>query len=82
MNPPYWSKVHLSESLGMPILSQLFWHTAYVQLGATAPKTPDPRVVVKGEAILPRRSNPFEWTLVGQGKKLHHLRYRQQGYSQ
>uniref|UniRef100_A0A8D3DFR3 Uncharacterized protein n=1 Tax=Scophthalmus maximus TaxID=52904 RepID=A0A8D3DFR3_SCOMX len=84
--PGIWSRdgVHLSDSLGMPILSQLFWHAAYVQLEATAPTeavlprvsprtSPPrfcPRIVVKGEVIVPRRSNPFEWTVVGQGKKV------------
>uniref|UniRef100_A0A8D3CZP6 Uncharacterized protein n=1 Tax=Scophthalmus maximus TaxID=52904 RepID=A0A8D3CZP6_SCOMX len=84
--PGIWSRdgVHLSDSLGIPILSQLFWHAAYVQLEATAPTEAVPprvsprtslprfcpRIVVKGEVIVPRRSNPFEWTVVGRGKKV------------
>uniref|UniRef100_A0A8D3DIW2 Uncharacterized protein n=1 Tax=Scophthalmus maximus TaxID=52904 RepID=A0A8D3DIW2_SCOMX len=73
----------ICDSLGMPILSQLFWQAAYVQLEAIAPTeavpprvsprtSPPrfcPRIFLKGEVIMPRRSNPFEWTVVGQGKK-------------
>uniref|UniRef100_A0A8D3E1U8 Uncharacterized protein n=1 Tax=Scophthalmus maximus TaxID=52904 RepID=A0A8D3E1U8_SCOMX len=35
----------------------------------TSPPRFCPRIFLKGEVIMPRRSNPFEWTVVGQGKK-------------
>ncbi|XP_047186363.1 uncharacterized protein LOC124849802 [Scophthalmus maximus] len=37
----------------------------------TSPPRFCPRIFLKGEVIMPRRSNPFEWTVVGQGKKTH-----------
>ncbi|XP_078146317.1 uncharacterized protein LOC144542829 [Centroberyx gerrardi] len=77
-----WSRdgVHLSDSEGMEILVQLLWSAAYQQLETAAPKPAvpprtspprfSPKVVVKGEVIVSRpQPNPFEWTLVGQGRK-------------
>ncbi|XP_071398325.1 uncharacterized protein [Centroberyx affinis] len=77
-----WSRdgVHLSDSEGMEVLVQLLWIFAYQQLETPAP-TPvvppraspprfSPKVVVKGEVSVPRPPpNPFEWTLVGRGRK-------------
>ncbi|XP_042275301.1 uncharacterized protein LOC121902129 isoform X1 [Thunnus maccoyii] len=78
-----WSRdgVHLSDAGGMAILSQLIWMSAYQQL-ETPPPTPQvplrtsppvrtfvPKVVVKGEAPVPRLSNPFDWTVVSKGRK-------------
>ncbi|XP_067456171.1 uncharacterized protein [Thunnus thynnus] len=78
-----WSRdgVHLSDAGGMAILSQLIWMSAY-QLLETPPPTPQvplrtsppgrtfvPKVVVKGEAPVPRPSNPFDWTVVSKGRK-------------
>uniref|UniRef100_A0A671WR45 Uncharacterized protein n=1 Tax=Sparus aurata TaxID=8175 RepID=A0A671WR45_SPAAU len=78
-----WSKdgVHLSDSDGMPIFAGLLWSVAYQFLHPPIPKpqpaprasTPRrqvvPKVVVKGEVTVPRPSNPFEWTVVGKGRK-------------
>ncbi|XP_071380716.1 uncharacterized protein, partial [Centroberyx affinis] len=78
-----WSRdgVHLSDSEGMEVLVQLLWIFAYQQLETPAP-TPvvppraspprfSPKVVVKGEVSVPRPPpNPFEWTLVGRGRKV------------
>ncbi|XP_044191517.1 uncharacterized protein LOC122969675 [Thunnus albacares] len=81
-----WSRdgVHLSDAGGMAILSQLIWMSAY-QLLETPPPTPQvplrtsppgrtfvPKVVVKGEAPVPRPSNPFDWTVVSKGRKVRH----------
>lgn len=77
------SQVHLSDDVGMPILAQLLWAAAYQQLETPAPKpqvprpvSPTtsapriaPRVVVKGEAPVPRPPSS-EWTLVGPGRKV------------
>lgn len=72
----------MSDGDGMPMLVQLLWMAAYEQLETTAPKTPvapprtspprfAPKVVVKGEVSMPRPTpNPFEWTLVGPGRKV------------
>ena len=78
----YILQVHLSDAGGMAILSQLIWMSAYQQL-ETPPPTPQvplrssppvrtfvPKVVVKGEAPVPRLSNPFDWTVVSKGRKV------------
>ncbi|XP_047199527.1 uncharacterized protein LOC118123388 [Hippoglossus stenolepis] len=80
-----WSRdgVHLSDCEGMGILVQLLWAAAYQELQppppkpqvsprASSPPTSSivPRLVVKGEVIVPRRPNPFEWTIVGNGSKV------------
>lgn len=69
--------MHLSDSDGMPILSQLLWAAANQQLerrepepevrARSAPLVPRrlPRVVVTGKVATPRHSNIFEWTDVG-----------------
>lgn len=71
-------QVHLSDDCGMPILAQLLWIAAYQQLetpppeprvprrtspGSAVPRRP-PQVVVKGEIVAPRQSDPFDWSLV------------------
>ena len=33
-------------------------------------RTSPPKLVVKGERVQPRVSNPYEWTLVGTGRKV------------
>ncbi|XP_030294788.1 uncharacterized protein LOC115594713 [Sparus aurata] len=79
-----WSKdgVHLSDSDGMPIFAGLLWSVAYEFLHPPTPKPQPaprtspprrqvvPKVVVKGEVTVPRPSNPFEWTVVGKGRKI------------
>uniref|UniRef100_A0A671VBF3 SGNH hydrolase-type esterase domain-containing protein n=1 Tax=Sparus aurata TaxID=8175 RepID=A0A671VBF3_SPAAU len=79
-----WSKdgVHLSDSDGMPIFAGLLWSVAYEFLHPPTPKPQPaprtspprrqvvPKVVVKGEVTVPRPSNPFEWTVVGKGRKV------------
>ena len=76
--------MHLSDSHGMPILSDLLWSAAYLHLqrrepepepevpARSSPPVPrcTPRVVVRGEVRTPPRSNPFEWTVVGPGRKV------------
>ena len=72
-------QVHLSDDCGMPILAQHLWIAAYRHLatpppeprapGRTSPgsavaRRPPPQVVVKGEAVAPRQSDPFDWSLV------------------
>lgn len=83
-------QVHLSDDCGMPILAQLLWMAAYHQLATPPPESRVPcttspgsalprrlpQVVVKGEIVARRQSDPFEWALVeGRGKvmllKLH-----------
>ncbi|XP_073321847.1 uncharacterized protein [Pagrus major] len=78
-----WSRdgVHLSDSDGMPILTGLLWTAAFEQLQPptpkvqVAPRTSPPRrqvvpkVVVTGQVIVPRPSNPSGWTTVGKGGK-------------
>ena len=70
----------------MPILSQLLWSAAYLQVERTEPEPEpepevrarssppvprfSPRVVVRGEVPTTTHSNPFEWTVVGPGRKV------------
>ena len=78
----YILQVHLSDDGGMEILAQLLWVSAYQQLNQPSPepkvphkpsppvRTFAPKVVVKGELVVPRPSNPFEWTRVGKDRKV------------
>uniref|UniRef100_A0A8C4HPS9 ATP-dependent DNA helicase n=1 Tax=Dicentrarchus labrax TaxID=13489 RepID=A0A8C4HPS9_DICLA len=82
-NLDLWSPdgVHLSDGEGMVVLAHLLWAAAYEHLEApvlkpqAAPRTSlpvrhfTPRVVVRGEVIVPRPSNPYEWTSVEKGRK-------------
>uniref|UniRef100_A0A8P4FZU0 ubiquitinyl hydrolase 1 n=1 Tax=Dicentrarchus labrax TaxID=13489 RepID=A0A8P4FZU0_DICLA len=82
-NLDLWSPdgVHLSDGEGMVVLTRLLWAAAYESLEVpvpkpqAAPKTSlpvrhvTPRVVVRGEVIVPRPSNPYEWTSVERGRK-------------
>ncbi|XP_074505821.1 uncharacterized protein LOC141776244 [Sebastes fasciatus] len=73
--------IHLSDRGGMEILVDVLWGAAYKQLCCPAPAPAPqvsprpspprftPTVVVKGEVKVPRRLNPYDWTLVGQGGK-------------
>ncbi|XP_059211128.1 uncharacterized protein LOC131989811 [Centropristis striata] len=74
--------VHLSDD-GMVRLAELLRRAPYQQLlesavprAQTPPRTPpparrvSPKVVVKGVVTAPRPSSPFEWTCVGQTKKM------------
>ena len=77
-------QVHLSDSDGMPILSQLLWVASYQQVESSEPEPEpevrarpsppvprrSPRVVVTGEVTVPPHSNPFEWNVVGPGRKV------------
>ncbi|KAM8740990.1 uncharacterized protein AB9X84_018508 [Acanthopagrus schlegelii] len=78
-----WSRdgVHLSDSDGMPIFAGQLWSAAYQYLHPPTPKPQPaprmspprrqviPKVVVRGQVTVPRPSNPFEWTVVGKGRK-------------
>uniref|UniRef100_A0A8C4HMB2 Uncharacterized protein n=1 Tax=Dicentrarchus labrax TaxID=13489 RepID=A0A8C4HMB2_DICLA len=82
-NLDLWSPdgVHLSDGEGMVVLAHLLWAAAYEHLEAPVPKPQaaprtslpvrhvTPRVVVRGEVIVPRPSNPYEWTSVEKGRK-------------
>uniref|UniRef100_A0A8C4FBN1 Uncharacterized protein n=1 Tax=Dicentrarchus labrax TaxID=13489 RepID=A0A8C4FBN1_DICLA len=74
-------QVHLSDGEVMVVLTRLLWAAAYESLEAPVPKPQaaprrslpvrhiTPRVVVRGEVIVPRPSNPYEWTSVERGRK-------------
>ncbi|XP_077361715.1 uncharacterized protein LOC144006639 isoform X2 [Festucalex cinctus] len=82
-NLKLWSKdgVHLSDDHGMSILVQLMCDGVHQQLDLQTPKLEVqvasrppavktiPKIVVKGETLVLRRLNPFEWTVVGPGRK-------------
>nr|XP_008291582.1 PREDICTED: uncharacterized protein LOC103365813 [Stegastes partitus] len=72
--------VHLSDTVGMPILAQLLWMASYMVLEPPVPKpqtpprqakcAPSQRIVVKGEVVKRDPSaNPFEWSTVRRGRK-------------
>ncbi|KAI4797043.1 hypothetical protein KUCAC02_026589 [Chaenocephalus aceratus] len=79
-----WSRdgVHLSDTVGMPILVGSIWNAAYLQLVPAEP-TPSPvvhrrspparrvtpRVIVKGEVAKSPQPDPSKWTVIGQGRK-------------
>ncbi|CAL8395159.1 unnamed protein product [Boreogadus saida] len=81
-----WSRdgIHLSDDLGMPLLTKLLWHFSFRQLQSPLPVTPPPvsppkspptvrffttTVVVKGEVSRPRPLDPFKETVVGRRGK-------------
>ncbi|XP_036976060.1 uncharacterized protein LOC119031589 [Acanthopagrus latus] len=78
-----WSRdgVHLSDSDGMPIFAGQLWSAAYQYLHPPTPKLQPaprmlpprrqviPKVVVRGQVTVHRPSNPFDWTVVGKGRK-------------
>ncbi|XP_077364609.1 uncharacterized protein LOC144009028 isoform X1 [Festucalex cinctus] len=82
-NLKLWSKdgVHLSDDHGMSILVQLMCDGVHQQLDLQTPKLEIqvasrppavktiPKIVVKGETLVLRRLNPFEWIVVGPGRK-------------
>ncbi|XP_008274490.1 transcriptional regulator Kaiso [Stegastes partitus] len=83
-NLELWSRdgVHLSDTVGMPILTQLLWFASYMILQPPAPELQFPprspqrrslqRLVVKEEVTeLHPPVNPFEWTPVRRGQKRH-----------
>ncbi|KAG7465590.1 hypothetical protein JOB18_040958 [Solea senegalensis] len=73
--------VHLSDTEGMNILVQLLWGATYKQFLTPAPvqqlspkPTSSPRrfspiLVVRGEATVAQPNNPFDWAVVGRGRK-------------
>ncbi|KAG7481888.1 hypothetical protein JOB18_007544 [Solea senegalensis] len=73
--------VHLSDTDGMNILVQLLWGATYKQFLTLAPvqqlspkSTSSPRrispiLVVRGEATVAQPNNPFDWAVVGRGRK-------------
>ncbi|KAG7473017.1 ATP-dependent DNA helicase PIF2, partial [Solea senegalensis] len=73
--------VHLSDTDGMNILVQLLWGATYKQFLTPAPvqqlspkSTSSPRrfspiLVVRGEANVAQPNNPFDWAVVGRGRK-------------
>ena len=75
-------QVHLSDDGGMVRLAELLWWAPYQQLESTVPRAQtsprtspparrvSPKVVVKGVVTVPRPSNPFVWTRIGQTKKV------------
>uniref|UniRef100_A0A8P4GD44 Uncharacterized protein n=1 Tax=Dicentrarchus labrax TaxID=13489 RepID=A0A8P4GD44_DICLA len=72
-NLDLWSPdgVHLSDGEGMVVLTRLLWAAAYESLeDIIACSSRHPRVVVRGEVIVPRPSNPYEWTSVERGRKV------------
>uniref|UniRef100_A0A8C4H6D1 Uncharacterized protein n=1 Tax=Dicentrarchus labrax TaxID=13489 RepID=A0A8C4H6D1_DICLA len=83
-NLDLWSPdgVHLSDGEGMVVLTRLLWAAAYESLEVPVPKPQaaprtslpvrhvTPRVVVRGEVIVPRPSYPYEWTSVERGRKV------------
>uniref|UniRef100_A0A8P4KT77 Uncharacterized protein n=1 Tax=Dicentrarchus labrax TaxID=13489 RepID=A0A8P4KT77_DICLA len=83
-NLDLWSPdgVHLSDGEGMVVLTRLLWAAAYASLEVPVPKPQaaprtslpvrhvTPRVVVRGEVIVPRPSYPYEWTSVERGRKV------------
>ncbi|XP_077398156.1 uncharacterized protein LOC144033722 [Festucalex cinctus] len=83
-NLKLWSKdgVHLSDDHGMSILVQLMCDGVHQQLDLQTPKLEIqvasrppavktiPKIVVKGETLVLRRLNPFEWIVVGPGRKV------------
>uniref|UniRef100_A0A672GII5 SGNH hydrolase-type esterase domain-containing protein n=1 Tax=Salarias fasciatus TaxID=181472 RepID=A0A672GII5_SALFA len=63
--------VHLSDSDGMPILSQLLWTAAYLQLNETVP---EPEVPARSSLPVPQHlpqvvETPSEWTVVRPRRK-------------
>ena len=75
-------QVHLSDDHGMGILVRVLWRSAFDQLNPPTPTvqvpprppTPvrafSPKLVVKGDVVLPRTSKPCEWTVAGRNKKV------------
>uniref|UniRef100_A0A3B5BJR4 SGNH hydrolase-type esterase domain-containing protein n=1 Tax=Stegastes partitus TaxID=144197 RepID=A0A3B5BJR4_9TELE len=74
--------VHLSDTVGMPVLAQLMWKASYMVLELPAPPKlqspprqaqcpPSQRIVVTREVIkrVPP-ANPFEWSTVRRGQKV------------
>ncbi|KAK6470256.1 hypothetical protein HHUSO_G31213 [Huso huso] len=74
--------IHLRDDRGMPLLAQLIWCVAYLQLTRPAitgiqSRNPGitPRLVVRGTAHAPRKTDPFSWAEVKQkGRTKYFLR--------